>query len=72
MSCKVNNEEIKPKVKTVEEPVKEGKQETVEISENMEALADEKIEKVQTDSAQAVGHVPVPGTGGGKGTPVKK
>lgn len=68
MCIKVNSEEINAEVKKVEEVIK--KIENTSDTEK-EVLLETK-EAAQKDSCQAIGHVPLPGSGVGKGTGVKK
>lgn len=78
--CKTFSEEINAEVKKAGEVItkKEEKQETVKSAEaTMDTPVDApdpmpKAEMTQDTTCQVIGHVPLPGSGTGKGTGVKK
>lgn len=73
--CCLFRKKVKSEVKTEESPVIEEKKESVETAEPVEcpvAPTAEKSDAMPKCTTKAIGHVPLPGSGGGKGTTVKK
>ncbi|MDO5442243.1 MAG: hypothetical protein Q4G10_01090 [Bacteroidia bacterium] len=68
MSTITTNDELKPKVTKGDGSVEDKNKGTATYSKIEQNVPEEQSEGVPSDSLNTIGHVPLPGSGGGKGT----